>query len=144
MSNAAEAAFLDLLFLNADWANIGDAAGLLQSATDGSFHISLHTADPGEAGDQATSEIAYTGYGRVAVARAAGGFTRAVSTISNTATVQFGECTAGGGTATHFAIGRDAAGAGQIIVSGALAASRVISAGITPLFNPGTLQGTAD
>ena len=27
MTNAAEQAFLDLLFLNADWTDIGDAAG---------------------------------------------------------------------------------------------------------------------
>ena len=52
MSNAAEQALLDLLFLNTDWANVGDAAGLQNSATAGSFYIALHTADPGEAGSQ--------------------------------------------------------------------------------------------
>mgnify|MGYP003441893878 CR=1 FL=1 len=46
MSNAAEAALLDLLFLNTDWANVGDAAGLQNSAAAGSFYIALHTADP--------------------------------------------------------------------------------------------------
>ncbi len=33
MSNAAEAAVLDLLFLNVDWANVGDAGGLQNSVT---------------------------------------------------------------------------------------------------------------
>lgn len=33
MTNAAEAALLDLIFLNTDWANIGDAGGLQNSAT---------------------------------------------------------------------------------------------------------------
>lgn len=144
MSNAAEAALLDLLFLNVDWANVGDAAGLQNSATPGSFHISLHTADPGEAGDQSTNEVAYTGYGRVAVGRTGAGFERVGSLIRNVATVQFGECTAGSATATHFAIGLLGSGAGMILVSGPLAAARAISAGITPLFNPQTLTATVD
>jgi hypothetical protein len=144
MSNAAEAALLDLLFLNIDWANVGDAGGLQNSAAAGSLYIALHTADPGEAGDQTTSEAAYTGYARVAVARTAGGFSRSGSTISNVATVQFGECTAGSATATHFSIGLLSSGAGQILLSGALSASRAISAGITPLFNPGQLTATVD
>jgi hypothetical protein len=144
MSNAAEAALLDLLFLNIDWANVGDAGGLQNSAAAGSLYIALHTADPGEAGDQTTSEAAYTGYARVAVARTAGGFSRSGSTISNVATVQFGECTAGSATATHFSIGLLSSGAGQIVQSGPLAASRAISAGITPLFNPGQLTTTVD
>jgi len=144
MSNDAEAALLDLLFLNTDWANIGDAAGLQNSATAGSFYVALHSSDPGEAGTQSTNEISYTGYARVAVARSGAGWSRSVSTISNVAAVQFGECTAGTATATHFSIGVLSSGAGQIIVSGALDASRSISAGITPLFNAGALAATVD
>lgn len=144
MSNAAEAALLDLLFLNVDWAGIGDAGGLQNSAAAGSFYISLHTADPGEAGDQTTSEVSYTGYARVAVARSGAGFSRSGSTISNVATVQFGECSSGSATATHFAIGSASSGAGQIVLSGALSASRAISAGITPLFNASALTATVD
>jgi hypothetical protein len=56
MTNQAEHALLDLIFLNTDWANIGDASGLQNSAAAGSFYVSLHTADPGEAGSQTTSE----------------------------------------------------------------------------------------
>ncbi len=143
MSNAAEAAFLDLFFLNIDWANVGDAAGLQNSATAGSLYVALHTADPGEAGDQTTNEASYTGYARVAVARSGSGWVRSGSTVSNVATVQFGECTAGSATVTHFSVGLLSTGAGQMI-SGALAASRSISAGITPLFNPGELDVVAD
>jgi hypothetical protein len=144
MSNAAEAALLDLLFLNTDWANVGDAGGLQNSATAGSLYIALHTADPGEAGDQTTSEVSYTGYARVAVARSGAGWSRSVSTVSNVATVQFGECTAGSATATHFSIGTSSSGAGQIILSDALSATRSISAGITPLFNAGSLTATVN
>ena len=66
MSNASETALLNLLFNNTDWANVGDAAGLQNSATAGSFYVALHTADPGDAGNQTTSEASYTGYARVA------------------------------------------------------------------------------
>lgn len=144
MSNTSETALLNLLFKNQVWANIGDASGLQPSATAGSLYVALHTADPGEAGDQTTNEAAYTGYARVAVARTAGGWSVSGATVSNVGTVQFGECTAGSATATHFSVGTGASGAGSIIYSGALSASRAISAGITPLFNPGTIQGTVD
>jgi hypothetical protein len=144
MTNAAEAALLDLLFLNVDWANVGDAAGLQNSATAGSFYISLHSADPGEAGTQSTNEISYTGYARVAVARAGGGWTRTVSTIANTALVQFGQCTAGSATATHFGIGTDSTGAGNLLLKGALNASLSISNGIQPQFAAGALTATVD
>lgn len=144
MSNAAEAAFLDLLFLNVDWAGIGDAGGLQNSAAAGNFYIALHTADPGEAGDQTTSEIAYTSYARVAVARSGAGFSRSGSTISNVALVQFPQCTGGSGTATHFSIGSSSSGAGQILASGALSASLAVSNGIQPQFAAGALQAVAD
>jgi hypothetical protein len=144
MSNASENNLLLLLFNNTDWANVGDAGGLQNSATAGSFYVALHTADPGDAGTQATSEAAYTGYARVAVARSAGGFTVSGNTVSNTATVQFAECTAGSAVVTHFSVGLASSGGGDILYSGSLSASRSISAGITPLFNAGALQGTVD
>lgn len=144
MSNASETNLLLLLFNNTDWANVGDAAGLQNSATAGSFYVALHSSDPGDAGSQTTNEISYTGYARVAVARSGAGFTVAGANVSNAATVQFGECTAGSATATHFSVGLASAGAGDILYSGSLSASRSISAGITPLFNAGALQGTVD
>ena len=144
MTNAAEAALLDLLFLNTDWAGIGDAGGLQNSAAAGSFFISLHTADPGEAGSQTTSEVAYTGYARVAVARTAGGFTRTVSTVANTALVQFPQATGGTATATHFGIGTDSTGAGNLLLKGALNSSLSISNGIQPQFAAGALTATVD
>ena len=49
MSNASENNLLKLLFNNVDWANIGDAAGLQNSAAAGNFYVRLHTTDPGEA-----------------------------------------------------------------------------------------------
>lgn len=144
MSNTSETALLNLLFNNVDWADIGDAAGLQNSATAGSFYVRLHSSDPGDAGTGDTNEISYTGYSPVAVARSAGGWTVSGNQVSNTATVQFGECTSGSATATHFSVCAGSGAGAAIIYSGALSASRSISSGITPLFNAGALQGTVD
>ncbi|CAB4136901.1 hypothetical protein UFOVP313_4 [uncultured Caudovirales phage] len=144
LTNAAEAALLDLLFLNTNWANIGDATGLRNSTAAGSFFISLHTADPGEAGDQTTNEAAYTGYARVAVNRTAGGWTRSVSTVSNTALVQFAQCTGGSAVVTHFGIGTSSTGAGNLILKGALTSALSISNGIQPQFAASALTATVD
>lgn len=60
MADAAATAFLTLFFNNTDWANVGDAGGLQNSATAGSLYLSLHTSSPGTGGTQATNEISYT------------------------------------------------------------------------------------
>lgn len=144
MSNASETALLNLLFNNSAWANVGDASGLQPSAAAGSYYVALHTSDPGEAGSQTTNEISYTGYARVAVARSAGGWTVSGNQVSNTAQMQYGQCTAGSGTASHFSIGTASSGAGQILLKGALNSSLAISNGITPLFAAGVLTATVD
>lgn len=106
------------------------------------LYVSLHTADPGEAGDQTTSEATYTGYARVAVARTSGGWTVANGTVTNAAQISFPACTAGSNTITHFAIGSASSGAGRIFYYAQLSASRSISAGITPSFAAGELDGS--
>lgn len=113
--NTFENDLLKLIFNNVDIALIGDAAGIQNSATEGSLYVSLHTADPGEAGDQTTNEAAYTNYVRVAVARNAGGWTVSGNQVSNTAAVTFAQCGLTGATITHFAVGTDSAGAGKIL-----------------------------
>lgn len=146
-SNDFENDALLLLFNNTNIANIGDATGLRGATTPGSLFIALHTADPGETGKQNTSEISYTGYARVAVARSGAGFTvsgTAPTQVANAAAVNFGLCTAGSGTATHFSIGYETSGATKMLVSGALTASLAISAGITPSFASGQLVATLD
>lgn len=143
-SNALESALLALMFTNTNAANIGDATGLRGSSTAGSFYIALHTADPGEGGAQNTTEANYTGYARVAVARDAAAWTVTGNQVVNDAAVTFGACTAGSSTVTHFSIGSDAAGAGNLFMSGALNASLAISAGITPSFAAGVLAATLD
>lgn len=142
--NTFESELLALLFNNTDIADIGDASGIQNSAAAGSLYIALHTGDPGEAGTSATSEATYTGYARVAVARSGAGWTVAGSSVSNAAQISFGECTALSDTVTYVSITTAVSGATKILYSGALTASRSISAGITPLFAIGALTVTED
>lgn len=132
------------IFNNSAIPLIGDATGLPASATVGSLYVSLHTADPGEAGTQTTSEAAYGSYARVAVARSGAGWTVSTNTVVNAALVQFPQCASGSETETYFAIGTALSGAGKILYSGALSASLAVSSGIQPQFGAGTLSGTED
>lgn len=131
-ANTWEAGLLNLLFNNTAFTLVGDAGGLLPSATAGSLYVSLHTADPGEAGDQSTSETTYGAYARVAVARTAGGWTITGSSVSPTSHIEFPQCTSGTATVTHVGIGTSASGAGKLLYSGALSPSINISTGIIP------------
>jgi hypothetical protein len=143
-SNNLETNLLKLLFQNIAFAGIGDAGGLQPAATAGSLYISLHTSDPGEAGNQSSNECAYTSYARVAVARSAGGWTVAAANVANAGAVTFPQCTGGSESATHFGIGTDASGAGTLLFSGALDASLAIANLITPEFAAGALDVDAD
>ena len=144
-TNAFETACLSLYFTNTDHANIGDAAGLQNSAAAGSFYISLHTADPGETGTQATSETAYTGYARLAVARSGAGWTVSGNTASNAAVLTFGTCTAApGANITHFGIGTDASGVGNLLFSGALGAAYTPAVSNAPTAAIGAISTAAD
>jgi hypothetical protein len=138
-TNTFENDLLLLIFNNTDIALIGDAAGLQNSVAAGSLYISLHTADPGEAGDQTTNEIAYTSYARVAVARSGAGFTVSTNTVAFAAAVTFPAGTGGSGTATHFGIGASSSGAGKLLYKGALSPSVVCGSGVTPQINAGVV-----
>jgi len=143
-SNTFENDLLLLVFNNTDITLIGDAAGLQNSATAGSLYVSLHTADPGEAGDQTTNETAYTNYVRVAVARSGAGWTVTGNAVANAALVQFAQCGVTGATFTHFGVGTDSSGAGKLLYSGALTSSLAVSSGIQPQFAAGDLDITED
>lgn len=142
--NTFENDLLQLLFNNVDIADVGDAGGIQNSATAGSLYVALHTADPGEAGTAATSESAYGSYARQAVARSAGGWTVSGNQASNTALVQFPECTSGSETITHVSITTAVSGTSKILYSGALSASRAVSSGIQPQFAAAALVVTED
>lgn len=143
-TNAFENGLLSLIFENANLANVGNATGLRGSTTAGVFYISLHTADPGEAGSQTTNETAYTNYARVSVARSTTGWTVASGVADNDSAIQFAQCGTTGATITHFGIGSDSSAAGNLFIKGALSASLAVSNGITPQFAAGALDVTLD
>jgi len=146
-SDAFESDLLKLIFNNTNIANIGDATGLRGSSTAGSLWVALHVADPGDAGNQSTSESTYTGYARTSVARSSAGFTisgTAPTQATNSSTVAFPQCTGGSTSVSHFSVGSSSSGTGEIVVSGALGASLAVSNGITPTFAAGQLAATCD
>lgn len=138
-SNVFENELLLMLFQNANIANVGDATGLRGSSTVGSLYLALHTADPGEAGDQTTSEVAYTSYARVALARTSGVFTVTNNQVALAANQDFPTGTGGSGTAAYWSIGTAASGAGKVLYKGALSPSIVCGNGVTPRVNAGTI-----
>jgi hypothetical protein len=137
-SNSWENSLLLLLFNNTAVANVGDATGLRGSTTAGSLYASLHTADPGEAGDQTTSEATYTSYARVAVARSSGGWTVTANSVSPAGAITFPAGTGGSGTVTHFGLGTASSGAGVLLYSGTVTPNIVTGNGITPQLTTAT------
>lgn len=105
-------------------------------------YLALFTADPTETGS-VVNEATYAGYARVALTKATA-WTDGGSTFSNAALIQFGPCTAGSNTITHFAVVDTASGAVAMMISGALSASLNVSAGIQPQFAAAALTITAD
>lgn len=129
-SDTFENDLLKLIFNGTAIANLADNAAASPLTN---LYVSLHTADPGEAGNQSTNEIAYTGYARVAVSRAAGGWTVTANSVSPTSPIEFGEMTDGtGGTVTYAAIGTAQTGTGKILYSGALTPTIAVALGVIP------------
>lgn len=103
------------------------------------LYIALHTADPGEAGIQTTSECTYTGYARVASPRTSGEWTITTNSASPTTEIAFPIASGGSETATHFSVGSlTTAGAGVIYYSGTVTPNIVIASGVTPVLTTAT------
>jgi hypothetical protein len=133
-----------LIFNNTNMSLVGDATGLRGSTVAGSLYVSLHTADPGEAGDQTTSEATYGAYARVAVARSGAGWTVTNNLVENAADITYVQCSSGTNTITHVGVGTDSSGAGKLLYKGALTASIAVSAGIIVQFLAGSLDITEE
>jgi hypothetical protein len=108
----------DLLKLIFNATAIGNIADNAATAPLTNLFIALHTADPGEAGDQTTSEATYTGYARIAIARTSGGWTVTNNNVVNAAIASFAACTAGTNSITHWSVGVATSGASKILYSG--------------------------
>ena len=121
----------DILALIFNATAIADLAENDTTAPATNLSVALHTADPGEAGTQLTSETAYTGYARVNVARTTGGWTVAGGSVSPVANIDFGECTASPGAAiTHFSVGSTVAN--KLLYSGTVTPNITMAVGVIP------------
>lgn len=127
---------LKLIFNATAIANLADNAATSPFTN---IYVALHTADPGAAGNQGTSECTYTGYARVAVARTTGGWSASsAQSTSPIAAITFPAGTAGSGTATFFSVGTAVSGATNILYSGAISPSIVTGNGVTPQLTTAT------
>lgn len=121
----------DILKLIFQATGIADLADNDASSPVTTLTVALHTADPGEAGTQATSETAYTGYARVAVARTSGGWAVTGNSVSPVANIDFGECTASPGAAiTHFSVGTGVSN--KLLYSGTVTPNITMAVGVIP------------
>lgn len=136
-SNAFENGCLSLFFGNTNFSGIGDATGVRGSATAGSLYFSMHTADPGEAGDQTSNETSYGGYTRIAVTRGSG-FVVTNNSVSPSATVSFPACISAPTTLTHFGVGTALTGTGTLLFSGTITPNIAVAAGVTPQLTTAT------
>lgn len=146
-SDTFESDVLKLFFQATGIANIADNTATSPLTN---LFVSLHTADPTDAGNESSSEATYTGYARVAVARTSGGWTLSGTNptqVANAATVTFGACTAVTNTITFFGVGVASSGATKILYSGAIttpSGGLIVNPGIQPSFSAGTLVITED
>jgi hypothetical protein len=98
-------------------ANIADNAATSPLTN---LYLALHTAWPGAAGVQNTSEAAYGSYARQAVARTSGGFTVTNDDVTLAANVSFPQASSGTETLMFFSVGVASSGATKILHVGVI------------------------
>lgn len=130
-SNSMENSLLLLIFNATLFANVAINA---TSSPITDIYMSLHIADPGEAGDQTTNETSYTSYARVAVVRTSSGWTVTANSVSPVANIDFPTCTGSTATITHGGVGKSISGAGVLFYSGTVTPNISVSNGVTPRF----------
>jgi hypothetical protein len=135
ISDATENALLLLIFNATTWANYANNA---TTTPETNIVIAGHTADPGDAGAQNTTEIGYTNYARVNVLRTSGGWTVTANSCSPVAAINFPAGTGGSGTITHFSTGKSGGGASAILFSGTVTPNIVCGNGVTPSLSTAT------
>lgn len=78
-------------------------------------------------------------YARIAVARSGAGFTVTSNAASLASIATFAAMASGaGGTVTHFGIGTDSSGTGNLIFLGTVTPNIAVVAGVTPKLDTGT------
>jgi hypothetical protein len=134
-SDAAENGIMLLVYNATAWANMADNAA---TSPQTQIAVALHTASPGDAGTQATSETTYTSYARVNVNRTSGGWTVTGGSVSPVANISFPAGTGGSGTITHFSTGRTGGGTTAIHNYGTVTPNITAGSGVTPILTTST------
>ena len=129
IGDTTENDILKLYFNATAIANVADNAA---STPLTNIHVSLHTADPGEAGTLSTNETSYTNYARVNVARTSGGWTVTANSVSPVANISFASA-GSSATITHFATGKTGGGAAVLHFSGTVTPNIAVSSGVVPI-----------
>lgn len=134
-SDYLENAVLNLIFRAVAIVNIADNAS---SSPLANLYWSLHTADPGDAGNQSTSETNYGSYARQPVARTTGGMTAATTGATSPATnIVFPAASSPAlptvSSITHAGIGVAVAGATELLYSGPVTPNINVSTGVQPI-----------
>jgi hypothetical protein len=138
ISDTSESAILSLIFNATTWANYAINA---TTTPETNIICALHTADPGDAGTQSTSEATYSSYARVNVARTSGGWTISGTNPTQAAPVaaiNFPAGTGGSGTVTYFSTGKSGGGATPILFSGTVTPNIATGNGVTPSLSTAT------
>jgi hypothetical protein len=132
--NTFETSILNLIFKGTAITSLADNAA---SSPATNLWVALHTADPGEAGTQTTSEATYNGYARVAVARGAG-WTVSGNSVSPAANIDFPANSGSSQTLTHFSVSTASSGGATILYYGAISPNIVANTGLTPRLTTAT------
>ena len=137
-SDTTENAILALIFNATAWGNYADNAA---TSPQTQIAVGLNTADPGDAGNMSTSEVTYTSYARVNVARTSGGWAvsgTSPTTVNPVANISFPAGTGGSGTVTNFSVGKTGGGAAAILLAGTVTPNIVTGSGVTPQLTTAT------
>lgn len=143
IGNTTEDAILNLTFRAVAWSLYADNTATTPQAKIG---ISLHTADPADAGFANTSEIGYIGYARINGDRNTSYWTASSGgSISPAANLDFPAGTGGSGTATWFMTAASntsgatpPTGAQIQLWRGDISPTIVTGSGVTPRLTTGT------
>lgn len=133
--NTTENNLMKLLFTATTWANVAINA---TSSPITDIAVALATADPGEAGTLATSEVAYTDYAREDVSRDSGGWTVTNNSVSPASAIDFTVGSGGSGTVTYGSVGMTGGGAAILFMSGAVIPNIATGTGVTPRIGIGS------
>jgi hypothetical protein len=132
IADVSENAILALIFNATTWTGYAVNA---TTSPETNIICALHTADPGDAGSQSTSEATYSSYARVNVLRTTGGWTISGTNPTQAAPVSainFPAGTGGTGTVTYFSTGKSGGGATPILFSGTVTPNIATGNGVTP------------